>query len=99
MPNNQLIAGTLDAAAGTLYRIDFYHLNTTPIGYAGRGDAGLFVGAKGLITDANGHCSFLLTVPQVYVGGWLSAATTPLSGNTSEISHAVPDLTSWTASS
>ncbi len=91
MPNNQLIAGTLDAAPGTFYRIDFYHLNTTPIGYAGRGDAGLFVGAKGLTTDANGHCSFLLIVPQVDVGGWLSAATTPLSGNTSEISNAVPD--------
>ncbi|GAA0707667.1 hypothetical protein GCM10009105_06590 [Dokdonella soli] len=91
MPNNQLVAGTLDAAPNTFYRIDFYHLNNAPLGSSGRGGAGLFSGAKGLVTDANGHCSFLLRVPQVQVGGWLSAATTPLSGNTSEIGNAVPD--------
>jgi hypothetical protein len=91
MPGNQLVAGTLDAAANTFYRIDFYHLNSSPPGSSGRGAAGLFAGAKGLITDASGHCRFLLALAQVQVSGYLSAASTPAAGNTSEIGNAVPD--------
>lgn len=91
MPGNQLIEGTLDGAPDTIYRIDFYHLYTAPVGYPGRGDGGLFAGFSAFATDANGHCSFLLTLPQVQVGGWLNAAVTPLFGNTSENGNAVPD--------
>ena len=91
LANNQLVAGTLDAAPNTFYRIDFYHLNTPPLGSSGRGAAGLFAGAKGLVTDATGRCNFLLTLAGVDVGGYLSAATTPAAGNTSEIGNAVAD--------
>jgi len=94
MPNNQIMAGTLDGAPGTFYRLDFYHLNTTPIGYPGRGDAGLFAGATPgitLHTDANGHCAFLVSLSQVQVGGYMSATATTLGGNTSEIGNPVPD--------
>ena len=54
-------------------------------------DAGLAAGFSAFATDANGHCSFLLTSTYVQVGGWLSAAATPLAGNTSEIGNAVAD--------
>ena len=91
MPNNQLIKGTLDAAPTTMYRIDSYHYNTAPPGETGRGQAGLFVTPNWLITDANGHCSFLLTSSHVLVGGWLSATATAVGANTSEIGNAVPD--------
>lgn len=94
LPNSQLMAGTLDAAPNTLYRLDFYHLNTTPVGYPGRGDAGLFAGASPgitLNTDGNGHCAFLVSLKQVQVGGFMSAAATELGGNTSEIGNAVAD--------
>ena len=91
MPNSQLIQGTLDGAPNQIYRIDFYHLGTSPAGYPGRGDAGLFAGFSAFATDANGHCAFLITLPQVEVGGWLNAAVTPLFGNTSENGNAVPD--------
>jgi len=93
MPDHQLIQGTLDAAPNTVYRIDFYHLNSAPLGYPGRADAGLDVGFSAFATDANGHCSFLLTSTHVQVGGWLSAAVTPIGGNTSEIGNAVADQT------
>jgi len=94
MPNNQLMAGTIDGAPNTLYRVDFYHLNTTPIGYPGRGDAGLFAGATPgitLNTNANGHCTFLVSLSQVQVGGYMSATATALGGSTSEIGNAVVD--------
>lgn len=93
LPDHQLIQGALDAAPNTIYRIDFYHLNGAPQGYPGRADAGLAAGFSAFVTDANGHCSFLLTSTHVQVGGWLSAAATPVSGNTSEISNAVADQT------
>lgn len=94
LPNSQLMAGMLDAAPNTYYRVDFYHLNTPPVGYPGRGDAGLFAGASPgitLLTDANGHCTFLVSLKQVQVGGFMSAAATALGGNTSEIGNAVAD--------
>lgn len=94
LPNRQLMAGTLDAAPNTSYRLDFYHLNTAPVGYPGRGNAGLFAGASPgvtLHTDANGHCAFLVSLSQVQVGGFMSASATALGGNTSEIGNAAAD--------
>src|SRR5262249_6346111 len=94
MPNNQLMAGTIDGAPNTFYRVDFYHYNSAPIGYPGRGQGGLFAGASPgvtLHTDSNGHCKFLVSLSQVQVLGYMSATATPLAGNTSEIGNAVPD--------
>ena len=92
LPNSQLIAGTLDGASDTIYRIDFYLLNAPPPAWLmGRGDGGLISGFSAFATDAAGHSSFLISESQVQVGGWLSAATTPLFGDTSEIGNAVAD--------
>ena len=93
MPNRQLVSGVLDAAPNTQYRFDFYHLYATP-NDPDVGEGGLFAGAFATLqTDANGHCAFIVALPQVQVGGYLSATATAVLGNTSEIGNAVPDQT------
>ena len=87
--NSQLVAGVLNGAPSTLYRIDFYHSGTA-------NGAGLFAGAllpslSALYTDGNGHCSFLVALPKASTNGYMSAAATGYQANTSEIGSAVAE--------
>ncbi len=84
------IQGTLDSAANTSYRIEFFtNTSCDPSGY---GEGQQYLGTTPVLTDAGGHAAFSAVIPTVVsVGNTITATATDSLGNTSEFSlcHAV----------
>lgn len=81
------IAGTLNSAASTTYRIEFFY--TSPLDPSGYGEGGFFIGFTNVTTDANGNAAFNSSVPQNAFGRQITATATDPSGNTSEFSAGI----------
>ncbi|HNQ90816.1 MAG TPA: right-handed parallel beta-helix repeat-containing protein [Verrucomicrobiota bacterium] len=81
------IAGLLDSTPNTLFAVDFY-ANTLfdPSGY---GEGEIYLGSAGVTTDDAGDALFILTLPVVLPGRYVTATATDPQGNTSEFSPAV----------
>jgi hypothetical protein len=91
---NTSIAGRLNSAANTSYRIEFFANDT--IDPSGFGEGQSFVGFTNATTDASGNVSFNVSVPQIAAGRQVTATATDPNGNTSEFSAAfgAPVITS-----
>jgi hypothetical protein len=87
---NTAIAGTLNSAANTTYRIEFFANNAVdPTGY---GEGQSFAGSTNVTTDANGNASFNVNVPQIAGIQHVTATATDPNGNSSEFSGAIGQL-------
>jgi hypothetical protein len=91
---NTSIAGRLNSAANTSYRIEFFANDT--IDPSGFGEGQSFVGFTNATTDGSGNVSFNASVPQIAAGRQVTATATDPNGNTSEFSAAfgAPVITS-----
>ena len=86
---NTTIAGTLNSAANTSFRIEFFSSPTAdPSGY---GEGRVFLGFVNVSTDGSGNASFntTLTGVSVTVGHVVSATATDAANNTSEFAQNV----------
>jgi uncharacterized delta-60 repeat protein len=83
-----IVAGTLDSAARTLYRVEFFASHATHASGYGQGET--FIEQTNVVTDASGHASFRLgLVSPIPYGQFLTATCTDPFGNTSEFSRAL----------
>ena len=85
------IGGTLDSAASTLFRIEFF-ANPVGAGVADQRQGRRFLGAVSVTTDAAGHAAFSATLPGVVVSAGefiTSTATATILGDTSEFAAPV----------
>jgi titin len=83
-----VIDGTLNSAADTTYRLEFFY---TAAGDAtGYGEGEIFIGAQDVTTDAGGNVGFTIDLSTaIPVGSYVSATATDPNGNTSEFSQCV----------
>jgi len=84
------ITGTLNSAANTTYRVEFF--GNDAIDPTGFGEGKTFVGFANVNTDANCTASFNVNLPQIAEGQRVTATATDPSGNTSEFSAALGQL-------
>jgi len=86
------VKGTLNSAASTTFRVEFF---STPVCDAsGHGEGDTILMSTPLSTDGAGNLVFSLVVPaSVPAGSFITATATDPAGNTSEFSacHVVPD--------
>jgi uncharacterized delta-60 repeat protein len=83
-----IVAGTLDSAANTLYRVEFFASHVAPVSGYGQGET--FIEQTNVVTDMSGHASFRLgLVSPIPYGQFLTATCTDPLGNTSEFSRAL----------
>jgi len=82
------ITGTLNAAAGTTYSLEFFgNPAADPSGY---GEGQVFLGSASVTTDATGNVSFTVHLAgSLATHEWISATGTDPNGNTSEFSNDV----------
>jgi len=86
---NTTIAGTLNATANTMYRVEVFASNSCDP--SGNGEGKVFLGFATVATDASCNGSFSLMVPNASITGSVVTATaTDPNGNTSEFSSCVP---------
>jgi Calx-beta domain-containing protein/uncharacterized protein DUF4214 len=79
------IAGTLDSAFSTTFRVEIF--SNQACHQSGFGDGETYLGFTTVATDANGKGNFTLSVPTANViGGFFTATATDPNGNTSEFS-------------
>jgi hypothetical protein len=85
------LAGTLNGAVKTAYRIDVYYSYGCSAGAPGRGAAQVSLAHTQITTGPLGVTPFTIGVPDgpVGPGGFLSATATDPDGNTSEIGNCV----------
>jgi hypothetical protein len=80
------IRGSLNTAAGTTYRIEFF--SSPACDGSGHGEAERFLGFTTQATDGTGNASFSVTLPiPVSAGRVVSSTATSPGGNTSELSQ------------
>jgi sugar lactone lactonase YvrE len=86
------VTGTLNSTPDTDFRLDFFFSSTcTPAGGEGR----VFIGSAEARTDADGATSFAAILPfETGEPGFVSAAATSPSGNTTEFSECLPHTNS-----
>jgi len=83
-----IIAGSLQSAANTTFRIEFFASDVDPLGLPAEGQQ--FLGFVNVSTDPSGNASFNVTLSVAVSNGRLVTATaTDPFGNTSEFSAAV----------
>jgi uncharacterized repeat protein (TIGR01451 family) len=84
------VAGTLNSAANTAYRLDFF--GSPGVDQSGYGEGRVYLGATTVTTDGSGNATFNAVLPTPIPLGWFvsATATDPL-GNTSEFSPVVTD--------
>jgi hypothetical protein len=78
-----IVAGTLNSAASTTYRIELF---------ANGGSEQSFLGSTNVTTDATGNASFNLVLSQIAATPRVSATATDPTGNTSEFSPVTAQL-------
>lgn len=78
------VAGTLNSAANTTYRIEIF--SNTACDLSGNGEGKTFVRSESLTTDGSGNASFNAAEVPVAAGEFVTATATDPSGNTSEFS-------------
>jgi hypothetical protein len=85
------IAGTLNSAPNTMYRLEFFaNDEIDPTGY---GEGQFFLTSTNLPTDSSGNLSFNIPVsPQIGPNQRVTATATDPAGNTSEFSGAIGQL-------
>lgn len=84
------ITGTLNSAANTTYRLEFFRNGAVdPTGY---GEGQVFLGFANVTTDANCNATFDLDFPTVTTALRVTATATDSLGNTSEFSAALGQL-------
>jgi hypothetical protein len=84
------IAGTLNSAPNTMYRLEFFaNDEIDPTGY---GEGQIFLTSTNLSTDSSGNLSFNVPVPQIGANQRVTATATDPAGNTSEFSGAIGQL-------
>ena len=81
---NVTIKGTLNSAANTAYRLEFFANES--VDESGFGEGQFYIGFTNVTTDANGNASFELTLPAPATAASISATATDPDGNTSEFS-------------
>ncbi len=79
------VSGTLNSAAGTSYRVEFFASDAADPSGFGEGQA--YLGFTTVTTDGAGNGSFTATLPNVLVGKFFTATATDPAGNTSEFSQ------------
>jgi len=85
------IAGSLQSAANTTFRIEFFASDVDPLGLPAEGQQ--FLGFVNVSTDPSGNASFNVTLSVAVSNGRLVTATaTDPFGNTSEFSAGVPAI-------
>jgi hypothetical protein len=84
------IAGKLNSAASTTYRIEFFANDA--IDASGYGEGQIFVGFKDVTTNGAGNVTFSASFPQIDAGQRVTATATDPNGNTSEFSGAIGQL-------
>ena len=85
------IGGSLQSAANTTFRIEFFASDVDPLGLPAEGQQ--FLGFVNVSTDPSGNASFNVTLSVAVSNGRLVTATaTDPFGNTSEFSAAVPAI-------
>jgi len=84
------IAGTLNSAASTTFRLEFFRNEVVdPTGF---GEGQVFLGSMDVLTDTNGNATFTANFPSVTAAQRVSATATDPGGNTSEFSAAIGQL-------
>lgn len=81
------IVGTLNSAASTTFDLDFYASQTCD--ETGHGEGAQYLGAGTVTTDGSGNGAFLVSLPAVMRGRYVTATATDPFGNTSEFSACV----------
>jgi hypothetical protein len=87
-PANTVITGTLNSAASTTYRIEFFA--NTAVDPTGYGEGEIFIGFTNVTTDLSGNASFNVNLAKDTRGKLVTATATAPDGSTSEFSAAVP---------
>ena len=84
------IAGTLNSAANTTYRLEFFANDVIdPSGY---GEGQIFLKSMNFMTNGSGNTSFNVSVPQIAADQRVTATATDPAGSTSEFSGAIGQL-------
>jgi uncharacterized repeat protein (TIGR01451 family) len=78
------IAGTLDARAGTQYRIEFF--GVAACDQSGNGEGDVFLGSSNVTTDGGGHAVINAVLGDPLSERFVTATATDPAGNTSELS-------------
>ncbi|MDW8310301.1 MAG: right-handed parallel beta-helix repeat-containing protein, partial [Verrucomicrobiales bacterium] len=81
------VAGTLNSAANTSFRLEFF--SNPRCDALGHGEGEQFLGSAEVTTDGSGNASFDLTLPTRAIGRFITATATDPAGNTSEFSACV----------
>jgi len=84
------ITGTLNSAANTNYRVEFFANDA--IDPSGHGEGQIFLKSMNVPTDASGNASFNVSVPQIGANQRVTATATDPAGATSEFSGAIGQL-------
>ena len=84
------ITGTLNSAANTNYRVEFFANNT--IDPSGHGEGQIFLKSMNVMTNGSGDANFNVSVPQIGANQRVTATATDPAGNTSEFSGAIGQL-------
>ena len=84
------IAGRLNSAASTTYRLEFFANDAIdPSSY---GEGQVFIGFKNVTTNGSGNITFNASVPQIGADQRVTSTATDPNGNTSEFSGAIGQL-------
>jgi hypothetical protein len=87
---NVNITGTLNSAASTTFRLEFFRNDAVdPTGF---GEGQVFLGSMDVLTDTSCNATFNANFPSVAVAQRVTATATDPSGNTSEFSAAIGQL-------
>jgi YVTN family beta-propeller protein len=78
------VAGTLNGAASTLFRLEFF--SNAACDPTGNGDGDTFLGSLSVTTDGTGNAGFTATLPPIPGGQSITATATDPNNNTSEFS-------------
>jgi uncharacterized repeat protein (TIGR01451 family) len=81
------IAGTLNSAASATFNLDFYASQACD--ETGHGEGAQYLGAGTVTTDGSGNGAFVISLPAVMRGRYVTATATDPFGNTSEFSTCV----------
>ena len=81
------IEGTINSAANAVFQIDFFV--SFGADSSGFGEGQTFLGTTTVTTDVSGNKAFLLTLPFIARGNYITATATDESNNTSEFSEAI----------